>query len=56
MLLHRTPEDRRRDVFAWFFVLMNAGMAAGAAYGGLAANLHDQPPCTAATSPPAPSA
>ena len=42
MLLHRTPEDRRRDVFAWFFVLMNAGMAAGAAYGGLAANLYNQ--------------
>jgi predicted MFS family arabinose efflux permease len=42
MLLHRAPEQRRRDVFGWFFVLMNAGMAAGAAYGGLAANLHHQ--------------
>jgi MFS family permease len=39
MLLHRAPLDRRRDVFGWFFILMNAGMAAGAGYGGLTANL-----------------
>ena len=40
MLLRHAPADRRRDVFGWFFILMNAGMAAGAGYGGLAADLH----------------
>jgi MFS family permease len=40
MLLQHAPEGRRRDVFGWFFILMNAGMAAGAGYGGLAADLH----------------
>jgi predicted MFS family arabinose efflux permease len=40
MLLHRTPLDRRRVVFAWLLVLMNAGLAAGAGYGGLTADLH----------------
>jgi MFS family permease len=40
MLLRHAPAGRRRDVFGWFFILMNAGMAAGAGYGGLAADLH----------------
>lgn len=40
MLLQLAPAERRRDVFGWFFILMNAGMAAGAGYGGLTANLH----------------
>lgn len=40
MLLRHAPDGRRRDVFGWFFILMNAGMAAGAGYGGLAADLH----------------
>lgn len=40
MLLRHAPDGRRRDVFGWYFILMNAGMAAGAGYGGLAADLH----------------
>lgn len=42
ILLQRTPADRRRDVFAWQFIGMNLGAAAGAALGGMLVDLSSQ--------------
>jgi len=42
ILLARTPADRRRDVFAWQFIAINLGAAAGAALGGLLVDLSSQ--------------
>jgi MFS family permease len=42
LLLARTAPDKRREVFAWQFVALNLGTAAGAAVGGLLVNLSSQ--------------
>lgn len=42
ILLARTPADRRRDVFAWQFIAVNLGAAAGAALGGTLVDLSSQ--------------
>jgi MFS family permease len=42
MLLARTAPERRREVFAWQFVALNVGTAAGAALGGVLVNLSSQ--------------
>lgn len=42
LLLDRTRPEKRRDVFAWQFVAVNLGTAAGAALGGLLVNLSSQ--------------